>query len=124
MQPSEIIEYYSEASLFVLPCVVEPDGNRDGIPNVIAEAMAMELPVISTPISGIPELVEDGKNGLLVEQGDFKGLADAIQRLLDSAAMRTRYGKAGRQKVESVFVADKLHAELGRVLEQTASGAA
>ncbi|MBN1543136.1 glycosyltransferase [candidate division KSB1 bacterium] len=118
--PSEILDYYSEASLFALPCIVQEDGNRDGIPNVIAEALAMELPVVSTPISGIPELVEDGTTGLLVEQGDFYGLADAIERLLKSASLRSRLGKAGRKRVESVFMADRLHAQLAGILEQAA----
>lgn len=116
VQPSEIVNHYADATIFALPCIVEENGNRDGIPNVIAEAMAMQLPVVSSPISGIPELLVDGKTGLLVAEADCVGVADALQRLLESPGLRARLGKAARRQVESIFVARQLHSELAKIL--------
>jgi glycosyltransferase involved in cell wall biosynthesis len=98
-----VVERYREASIFVLPCVTGPDGGRDGIPNVILEAMAMGVPVVSTRHSGIPEAVQDGRTGLLVPPGDAEQLAGAIARLLDDGALRERLGSRGRERVREVF---------------------
>jgi glycosyltransferase involved in cell wall biosynthesis len=103
MPASEVIDAYRGARLFVLPCVVEEDGNRDGIPNVIAEAMAMEIPVISTTISGIPELIEDGVSGLLLQESEPEVLADMIVEVLNSPQMEKRLSKAGRARVAEIF---------------------
>jgi glycosyltransferase involved in cell wall biosynthesis len=100
---AEVMEHYHRADVFVLPSVVAEDGDRDGIPNVLLEAMAMQLPAVSTTVSGIPELVEDGANGCLVPAGDDTALADALARLLDDAALRKSLGKAGRVKVARDF---------------------
>src|SRR5262249_30983950 len=94
---------YQRASIFVLPCVVASDGDRDGIPNVLLEAMASGVPVVSTPISGIPELIESGKNGLLVPPHDPKSLADAIDSLLGSRELCERLTRAARAKLEASF---------------------
>ncbi len=94
-----VVEKYREAALFVLPCIQSADGNLDGIPNVLLEAMAMQLPVISTRVSAIPELVEDGVNGLLVEPGDAAGLARAAATLLESPQQAGRLGRRGRESV-------------------------
>jgi glycosyltransferase involved in cell wall biosynthesis len=99
----EVIEQYQQAAAFVLPAVIGGDGDRDGIPNVILEAMAMELPVVSTLHSGIPEVVQDGVNGLLVPPADEAALADAIAKLLDSPELRFRLGRSGRQMVTEKF---------------------
>jgi glycosyltransferase involved in cell wall biosynthesis len=98
-----VIEKYKQASLFVLPCTVAQDGDRDGIPNVLMEAMAMQLPVVSTDHSGIPELVENEINGLLVPPNDEVALTDALARLLDDPMLRIRLGQCGRQKVVQYF---------------------
>ncbi len=94
---------YQRASIFVLPCVVASNGDRDGIPNVLLEAMASGVPVVSTPISGIPELVDPEINGLLVPPHDPTSLADAIERLLTSQELRDRLARAARAKVEASF---------------------
>ncbi len=99
----EIVRAYARASLFVLAPVVLSDGDRDGIPNVLVEAMASGVPVVSTRISGIPELIEDGVNGLLVEPDDAAGLAGAIQRLLTDPQLASRLAAAGRLTVERDF---------------------
>lgn len=95
----ELIGVLREATLFALPCQVAESGDRDGIPNVLVEAMASGLPVVSTAISGIPELIVNGKNGLLVPERDAAALAAALERLLDDAALCERLGAAGRATV-------------------------
>ncbi len=84
------------AGVFALACRVAADGDRDGIPNVLVEAMAAGVPVVSTAVSGIPELVSDGVNGLLVAPEDPDALAAALQRLATDDALRRRLGGAGR----------------------------
>lgn len=95
----ELRRIYEQATVFALPCQVIENGDRDGIPNVLVEAMAMELPVVSTDISGIPELVQHRVNGLLVPQKDANSLAAAIKELLDDAELRRRLSQAAREKV-------------------------
>jgi glycosyltransferase involved in cell wall biosynthesis len=100
---AELRQLYAAADLFVLPCQVMDDGDRDGIPNVLAEAMAVGLPVVSTAISGIPELVAHGHDGLLVPERDSLALATAMQRLLASPQLRADLGRAARAKICTVF---------------------
>jgi len=99
----EVLKQYQRASAFVLPCRILADGDRDGIPNVLLEAMAMELPVVSTAVSGIPEAIEDGRNGLLVPTASAQAIADALTRLLADPVLRERLGRAGRRTVTQRF---------------------
>jgi glycosyltransferase involved in cell wall biosynthesis len=99
----DVIQKYRQASVFVLPAVLAADGDRDGIPNVILEAMAMNLPVVSTEHSGIPEVLENGLNGLLVQPADIHALAKALAYLLDNPTLRLKFGKQGRQTVIEKF---------------------
>jgi len=108
----EVIGLYRQATLFVLPCQVTEDGDRDGIPNVLAEAMAMELPVVSTDVSGIPELIQHMKDGLLVRPEDPTALAAVIMRLLDQPGLRRELGRAAREKVCRLFSAEHNAAQL------------
>jgi colanic acid/amylovoran biosynthesis glycosyltransferase len=103
----QVIEEYRRTSIFVLPCVTGSDGDRDGIPNVILEAMAMSIPVISTDHSGIPEAVEDGVNGLLVPTADEIALAGAMAKLIDDPDLRRRLGERGRNTVIKKFNLDR-----------------
>jgi len=98
---------YREASLFVLPCQVVADGDRDGIPNVLAEAMATGLAVVSTDVSGIPELVSHGVDGLLVPARDGDALAHAMRVLIEDPALRRRLGAAARAKICATFDATR-----------------
>lgn len=107
-QPHErVVAEFGQASLFVLPAVLGADGDRDGIPNVILEAMAMELPVVSTDHSGIPEVVHDGQTGLLVPPADAPALAKALARLLDDPELGRQMGRNGRQFVLANFDIDR-----------------
>jgi glycosyltransferase involved in cell wall biosynthesis len=99
----QVIEEYRRSIMFVLPCVKSRDGNMDGIPNVLAEAMAMQRPVISTCVSAIPELVTDEVNGLLVPPGDDTALLAAMRRLLDDPVLRQSLGRKGRESIVSSF---------------------
>jgi glycosyltransferase involved in cell wall biosynthesis len=98
-----VIDKYKQSSLFALPCVVQADGERDGIPNVILEALAMELPVVSTRHSGIPEVIEDGENGLLVPPETEIPLVDALAQLLDDPELRQKLGSKGRTTIMRSF---------------------
>jgi len=98
-----VVARYRDAAILVLPCVIDANGDRDGIPNVILEAMAMELPVVSTRHSGIPEAVGDGTSGVLVEPRDAVALADALQGLLSDPGLRERLGRSGRRRVLETF---------------------
>jgi glycosyltransferase involved in cell wall biosynthesis len=99
----QVIEMYRQATVFALPCVIGKDGDRDGIPNVLVEAMYMGTAVVSTPISGIPELISEGINGLLVPPQDSAALAAAMSRLLDDPVLRDRLVAAGQQTVRERF---------------------
>lgn len=90
---------YGECTVFVLPCQIVENGDRDGIPNVLVEAMSMKRAVVSTLISGIPELVEHRRNGLLVPQKDPAELAQALEELLNDPVLRTKLGDAARRRV-------------------------
>jgi glycosyltransferase involved in cell wall biosynthesis len=102
-----VIEKYRQATMFVLPCIKSRDGDMDGIPNVLAEAMAMQVPVISTRVSAIPELLMDGVNGLLLPPEDHDALVAAMARLLDTPALRQQIGAEGRQSVLDAFNAER-----------------
>jgi colanic acid/amylovoran biosynthesis glycosyltransferase len=99
----ELLELAASASVFALPCVEASDGDLDGIPVSLMEAMGIGLPVISTPVSGVPELIEDGVSGILVAPGDAEALAAAILRLLDDRALAAGMGCAAREKVLKDF---------------------
>ena len=99
----EVVRRLGESDLFVLGCRQAADGDRDGIPNVVAEAMAMGVPVAATDISGVPELVEHGATGMLAPCGDADALAEAMRRLLTDVELRRTVIPAARAKVEAVF---------------------
>ncbi|MFQ5651528.1 MAG: glycosyltransferase family 4 protein [bacterium] len=99
----KVLPLYRSADLFVLPCRVLENGDRDGIPNVILEAMAMALPVISTSVSAIPEVIEHGRSGLLVRPNRAEELAQAIQKLLADPHLASELGKNARQKILHAF---------------------
>lgn len=112
-QPQETVRLaYQRAAVFALPCVVTGDGDRDGIPMVVLEAMASGVPVVSTPISGIPELIDSERHGLLVPPNIPRMLADALDRLLTDPQLRDRLARSARAKVESQFPVERSSGQL------------
>ena len=103
MTHARLIHLYREAQVFALPSRVTEDGDRDGIPNVIAEAMAIGVPVVSTTVSGIPELVKEGETGLLVAPNDPQSLADAIAHLLGDPALCRHIAGQARRVLDGCF---------------------
>jgi glycosyltransferase involved in cell wall biosynthesis len=103
MPQEKLLPLYEEAAAFVLPCVVTDNGDRDGIPNVLVEAMRMGVPVVSTSISGVPELVIHEKTGLLVPPRDAQALADAIAAILDHPERASRLAANAARHVAEAF---------------------
>ena len=124
----EVIAAYRAADLFVLASRVAADGDRDGLPNVLLEAGALELAVVASKITGVSELVEDGLNGRLVPPDDPAALAAALAALIRDPAARLRLGRAGRRRVLEQFATepgiDRLAARLAAMLDRTGRAAA
>jgi glycosyltransferase involved in cell wall biosynthesis len=99
----QLLPFYERALVFVLPCVVSANGDRDILPNVLKEAMAVGVPVVTTRLGGIEELVTHGQTGLLVEPGDTRALAEAIGQLLADAELRRHLAANARKVVEERF---------------------
>ncbi|MBO0858598.1 MAG: glycosyltransferase family 4 protein [Chloracidobacterium sp.] len=118
----ELGDVYRQATLFVLPCQIADNNDRDGIPNVLVEAMASGVPVVSTDVSGIPELIDSGVNGLLAPQKDARALADAVARLLDAPDLRRVIGGQAREKVCRLFDAESNILALHRLFLDCLSG--
>jgi glycosyltransferase involved in cell wall biosynthesis len=108
---------YAEADIFVLPCRIDDSGDRDGIPNVLAEAMATGLAVISTNVSGIPEIVRDGENGLLVQPDTVDQLAEAIADLVSDPERRRALGAAASATIQTIFDADRTILDMDRLFD-------
>jgi glycosyltransferase involved in cell wall biosynthesis len=108
----ELVRIYREATVLALPCRILDNGDRDGLPNVLLEAMATGLPVVTTPISGIPEVVRNGENGLLVPERDPAALAGAIELLLQDTQLRQRLGAAARTTIVDEMSIDKMASRL------------
>jgi glycosyltransferase involved in cell wall biosynthesis len=103
-QPQEhVLAHYRAADIFVLPCRIAADGDRDGLPNVLVEAGSQRLPAISTPISGVPELLTDEENALLVAPDNPNELAEALKRAITDPALRARLGNAAETRVRHDF---------------------
>lgn len=99
----EIKAVLARARVFALPCITAPDGAMDNLPTVIVEAMAAGLPVISTPVAGIPEMVEDSVSGFLVPERSPEALAPRLRELLSNATLARQMGEAGRLRCRRLF---------------------
>lgn len=104
----ELLRLHRTSSVFALACRIDDSGDRDGIPNVLVEAMAAGMAVVSTSVSGIPEVVEDGDNGLLVPPEDPAALADALLRLAKDPALAGQLGAAAAHTVAEAWDGDRL----------------
>jgi glycosyltransferase involved in cell wall biosynthesis len=118
LDQTELHRAYLGADVFCLPCRILADGDRDGIPNVLVEAMACGLPVVTTPVSGIPELVRAEANGLLVPPDDPEAVAEALLRLRTDPELAARLGRAGRESVLRRFDGDHLARRLAALFEE------
>ncbi len=112
----EIIALMGRASVFALPCVDEAGGGKDNLPTVIMEAMAAAVPVISTRVAGVPEMVEDGRTGYLISPGDVSSLTEHLARLLDDPARAREMGANGRRLCEEKFATECTTKQLREIL--------
>lgn len=111
----DVIEYYKTCDLFVLGCRIARNGDRDGIPNVMAESMAMKLPVVATDVSGIPEFLEDNISGKMVPSENPEALADAMQVLLEDETLRNAVTDTARKRIVEKFDNKILIKELSQI---------
>ena len=116
----EVMHLVQEAAVFAAPCIVGADGDRDGLPTVLLEAMALGTPCVSTDVTGIPEILHDGETGLMVPQHDAMALADALERLLADGALRARLARHARSLMEQQF---DIHRNTARMREIFAAAA-
>jgi glycosyltransferase involved in cell wall biosynthesis len=100
---NEVTANYARATILVQPSIIAENADRDGIPNVVLEALANGVPVVATRVSGIPEVIDDGVTGVLSDPGDERALAQAIRRLLDNPRLRSELAERGRRLVEERF---------------------
>jgi glycosyltransferase involved in cell wall biosynthesis len=120
MAPERLATLYRQAAVVVLPSVIAADGDRDGLANVLLEAMAWAVPVVSTTVSAADEAVEDGRHGFLVPPRDSLALADRIGLLLGDAALRAQLGTGGRRRVLETFDARSNAGTLARLFARQA----
>jgi colanic acid/amylovoran biosynthesis glycosyltransferase len=118
---TEIIDILAESSLFVFPAIRDQQGDSDNLPTVLIEALASSLPIVATTIAGIPEIVEEGSNGLLVPEKDPKQLALAIERLCRDPSERRVFGIQSRRIAEETFTLRGTVAQLKMLLEGVCS---
>jgi glycosyltransferase involved in cell wall biosynthesis len=123
LEQAQVLELYQKSDIFVLACIVADDGNRDGLPVVLIEAMSCELPVITTPVTGIIDLVQHGQSGLLVKERDIFALAEALQKLIKDEQIRRQLGKQARQKVLKDFQIQRSTAKLAAIFRKAVSSA-
>jgi glycosyltransferase involved in cell wall biosynthesis len=112
----EVRERLAAANAFVLPSVPEAEGGMDNLPTVIMEAMATGLPVVSTTVGGIPEMVIDNETGFLVEPHDVVALAGAMEKVTNDRSLGQRLGHAGYERAEKLFSIEKNVRELWALL--------
>jgi len=103
MAPQAVIRQMAAATVFTMPSRISDTGDRDGIPNVVLEAMAVGLPVVATDVSGIPEAVRHGETGLLVKPDSPIALADALERIITDAELAADLGASGARRVRALF---------------------
>ena len=99
----ELQRYFLSADIFLMPSVRHTSGDRDGLPNVITEALLHRVPVIATDLAGIPEIIEDRTTGLLIGQRDPAAIAKAVQTLIADRALAVHMAEAGRSRALKQF---------------------
>jgi colanic acid/amylovoran biosynthesis glycosyltransferase len=116
----EVLALYRRAAVFCLPCVVASTGDRDGLPTSVLEAMALGVPVVTTAVGGLGELVVDGRTGLVVPERDPDALADALGRLLTDGALADRLAAEARLLVERGFSLERSVSSLRSLFPEAA----
>jgi glycosyltransferase involved in cell wall biosynthesis len=116
----DVIQAVQGAAVFVAPCLEADNGDRDGLPTALLEAMALGTPCVSTAVTGIPEAVRDGDTGLLVPEANAIALADALERLLEDAALRVELAGRARRLMEEEFDVRRTAARLREVFASCA----
>lgn len=116
----EIAEHLAAGTVFVLPSTIDPDGGMDNLPTVIMEAMATGLPVISTAIGGIPEMVVENETGILVPAGDAAALSRAIEKVIVDLSFARQLGENGQKRAGELFSIEKNARSLVRIFEELA----
>lgn len=119
MPREELIQLYPTASVFAAPCIIGKDGNRDGLPTVLIEAMAMGVPVVSTPVTGIPEIVRHDETGHIVPESSPQELAESIKQLIHDRESAQQMARAGRELIESQFNLRTNVGELRELFQET-----
>ena len=100
---NEVFELVQQAAVFAAPYIIGKDGNRDGLPTVLLEAMALGTPCVGTDVTGIPELIRHEQTGLIVPQENPNALALALQKLLENSSLRVKFATEARKLMESEF---------------------
>jgi colanic acid/amylovoran biosynthesis glycosyltransferase len=120
--PEEVRELMRSADIFLAPSVTDSNGDKEGLPVVLMEALACGLPVVSTLHSAIPELVEDGSSGFLVAERNVGALVERLTYMLDHPERLVEMGRAGRSRVEKEFNIHKLNDRLLEIYSNTIKG--
>lgn len=120
----EVVALMKEADLLLAPSVTGKDGDQEGIPVVLMEALAQGLPVLSTRHSGIPELVRDGESGFLVPERDVDALAEKLEYLVEHPELWPEMGESGREYVERYYDINELNDRLVQLYQRLLDGAA
>lgn len=114
----DVLEHYRQSDIFALACRIATDGDRDGLPNVLVEAASQKLACISTDVSGVPELLTDEENGMVVAPENPQALAQALERAMRDPALRKRLGDAAEQRVRRHFDHNSSISQLKALFEQ------
>jgi len=122
-QPYESIPaFFTKADIFIMPCIIHSSGDRDGIPTVLLESLTHHVPVITTPVSGVPELIEDGVTGVLVPEKDPAAIAEAVILLVTEKQKAWDMADKGNQKVLEMFNAEENHKNILTLYDTYLSG--
>ncbi|OHB42514.1 MAG: colanic acid biosynthesis glycosyltransferase WcaL [Planctomycetes bacterium GWB2_41_19] len=118
----EIVELLKDTDILIAPSITGTDGEQEGIPVALMEALAQGLPVLSTQHSGIPELIQDGESGFLVREGDVDALAERLEFFLVHPEIWSKMGRAGREHVEKYYNIDTLNDRLAGLYQELLAG--
>ncbi len=119
MPQTKLFAEYRRADVFCLPCRILENGDRDGIPNVMVEAMSCGVPVVTTDVSGIPEIITDGENGLLVKPNNPLALADSLEKIYADKYLSKRLARAALQTVREKFDGEVSARKLAEIFRET-----